>query len=228
MSSTGRGAAYLPLAAYLTPQRVADGLVRLLSRELSTPQVVLEPSVGGGAFLHAVSDETKAINWRVREGYTRAGHPPAPSVEHRYMAIDVDPNATGFAVVRSLHGSVQVGDFLRTTPPLTPTLIVGNPPFSLPTKGGKPQPAAELHVKRAMAMLPPGGHLAFLLRLAMLEGVERRKTLWMHHRPKRVYVLDRRPSFTGTGSDSAAYGFFVWQKDYAGPTNLEVVDWSAS
>ena len=206
MSSTGRGAAYLPLGAYQTPQPVANGLVRLLAPILQYGQNVLEPSVGGGAFLRAVKAET------------------GPVVQHNYFGIDIDPSAAG---LRLPFGGGKVGDFLTVEPwSMVPTLIIGNPPFSLPTSGGKPVPAAELHIKRALSLLAPGGHLAFLLRLALLEGIERRKTLWAGNMPKQVWVLDRRPSFTGTGSDSSAYGFFLWQKGWTGPTTLDIVDWS--
>jgi hypothetical protein len=35
-----------------------------------------------------------------------------------------------------------------------------------------------------------------------------------------VHVLSRRPSFTGGGTDSAAYGWFVWRKGYVGSPRL--------
>ena len=53
---------------------------------------------------------------------------------------------------------------------------------------------------------------AFLLRLAYLAGQKRRLLLWEHHKPSKVCILSRRPSFTGTGSDSADYAWFVWER----------------
>jgi len=39
-------------------------------------------------------------------------------------------------------------------------------------------------------------------------------------------VLSERPSFTGKGTDSNAYGFFVWQnRRVKYPTRLEVISW---
>lgn len=50
--------------------------------------------------------------------------------------------------------------------------------------------------------------VALLLRLNWLEGVKRAP--WHHAHPASVYVLPNRPSFTGRGTDSIAYAWFVW------------------
>ena len=78
-------------------------------------------------------------------------------------------------------------------------LIIGNPPFN----------AAEEHVRHALKLSRVG--VGFLLRLAFLESTKR-EGLWKEHRPSKVFVLSRRPSFTGGGTDSAAYGFFWWDR----------------
>lgn len=88
-------------------------------------------------------------------------------------------------------------------------LIVGNPPFK----------HAEPHVRHALSLRKPGGTVAFLLRLAFAES-KGRVPFWEEFRPARVYVLSERPSFTGGGTDSAAYGFFVWQEGWSGPTEM--------
>ena len=66
--------------------------------------------------------------------------------------------------------------------------------------------------------------MAFLLRLAFLESAKR-IPFWNEHPCRKVFVLSSRPSFTGDGRhDSAAYGFFWWDKSYTGPTEMEVLD----
>lgn len=100
------------------------------------------------------------------------------------------------------------GDFVGLDGP-GQDLIIGNPPFS----------HAEAHARHALSLRKRGGVVAFLLRLAFAES-KGRVPFWQEHRPARVYVLSERPSFTGGGTDSAAYGFFVWQEGWSGPTEM--------
>lgn len=79
------------------------------------------------------------------------------------------------------------------------SVCVMNPPFS----------QAEAFVRRALAeAAPQRATVAALLRLAFLEGIAR-APLHREH-PADVYVLPRRPSFTGGGTDATAYAWFVW------------------
>lgn len=80
----------------------------------------------------------------------------------------------------------------------SPHLIITNPPFrrALP------------FVERALREVAPGGVVAMLLRIGFIEGKDRRPFHQAH--PADLYVLSRRPSFTGGGSDTAAYAWWVW------------------
>lgn len=119
----------------------------------------------------------------------------ARSAGAQVHAVDIDPAAAGLA----LADEQTVGDFLCWEPRRPYRWIIGNPPFS----------AAEAHVRRALALAPRSG-VAFLLRLAFLESVQR-EALWRAHPPAEVMVLCRRPSFTGGGTDATAYGWFIWR-----------------
>jgi predicted RNA methylase len=78
-------------------------------------------------------------------------------------------------------------------------LVIMNPPFV----------NALEFVQRALhAQAPHRGTTAALLRLGMMAGVARAE-FWSRH-PADVYVLGRRPSFTGGGSDASEYAWFVW------------------
>jgi hypothetical protein len=254
MSATGRGSEYIENGVYLTPAPLARALVALVPF-LDTPTMVLEPSVGGGAFVAALLE---------RERRTR--------VYHRYQAIDVDPMATGLDMVREEGGWAAAGDFLTAALPVRPGAIVGNPPFAIPqparpcatcaatgwrTSPRKiagweydpipaawkracqrcdgtgsitpaPLPVAEKHMRRCLDVVAPGGHVALLLRLAMLEGTERRE-FWLQHPARKVWPLSRRPSFTGSGSDATAYGWFWWTSGYTGPSELGApIDWDTA
>ena len=239
MSATGiGGSGYLAGAAYMTPADLTRPLVALLPF-LARPQVVLEPSVGGGAWVQAVLE---------REGRER--------VFHRYLAVDVNPAAPGLALVSQEGGEGYVGDFLDRGLVLgrRPTLVLGNPPFGDPQpeqqcpdcggagrralrRGGsrpckkckttgrwtpKPVPVAQKHVERALEIVARGGHVVLLLRLSMLAGQER-LAFWRDHPARHVWVIADRPDFTGEGGDSADYGLFWWDLGYQGPTTIEPV-----
>jgi len=167
--------------AYYTPDDVAAACVRAIAPRLlvGDPPLIIEPSVGGGAFIRA----TNAIG-----------------LDDTY-AIDINGDAAGLGLATAY----SVGDFaaLNIELPACRTWVIGNPPYN----------HAQRHVERAMSLAMPergeSGGVAFLLRLAMLEG-KGRASFWQAYPPTEVHVLTRRPSFTGGKTDSCAYAFFVW------------------
>lgn len=181
-STTGKNREKLD--RYYTPDDLADKLVHHLSYEIVPelePHDVLEPSVGGGAFVRATQRHF-------------GGHPEC-------IGVDPDPDALGFswcsAWVRSTFEDFdEPGHF---------DLIVGNPPFR----------HAQAHIEKGLSLLAPGGVLAFLLRLAMTEG-KGRAAFWRDAPLRHITVLAERPSFTGGGTDSCAYGWFVFQQGWQG------------
>jgi len=77
--------------------------------------------------------------------------------------------------------------------------VIMNPPYKL----------AKEFVDHAMRLVQLNdGFVAALLRLPFLAGQKRRG--WWQDNPADVYVLSRRPSFTGKGTDSCDYAWFVW------------------
>lgn len=89
-------------------------------------------------------------------------------------------------------------------------LVVMNPPYSL---------ALRFVVAAIEVVRPRGGAVFALLRLGFLASAKRRD--WWQANPADVYVLSRRPSFTGDGrSDSADYAWFSWR---TGATSGKVV-----
>ena len=123
-------------------------------------------------------------------------------------ANDIDPGAPGLEYGQRS----RCGDFL-TMPDERFDWIIGNPPYS----------AAEQHVVRSLTM---ADDVAFLLRLAYLESAER-IPFWSGFPAYHVFVLAQRPSFTGQGTDSCAYGWFWWKTKYKGATTLSVLDWQS-
>lgn len=75
-------------------------------------------------------------------------------------------------------------------------VVISNPPFTL---------AVEFILK-SMGIAPL---LIFLLPLSFVSSKKRREFLDRH--PPEINVLSKRPSFTGKGTDSVDYGWFIWR-----------------
>ncbi len=130
-----------------------------------------------------------------------------PHLPLHIATCDVDPEAKHESSDEIVHGPFEES----ISPGARFDLVIGNPPFS----------QAEEHVRLA---LRHGHTVAFLLRLAFLEGAKRRD-FWRENPAYSVHVLTSRPSFTGGGTDSAAYGFFLWIRGSTGKTQLSHLDW---
>ena len=83
--------------------------------------------------------------------------------------------------------------------------IVTNPPYN----------CAEQFINNALKIYR--NKIAFLLRLAFLEGANREKTLFSVNPPNRVWVFSERITFyqkgaERKGSGTTAYAWFVWDK----------------
>ncbi len=184
--------------AYYTDPKLANYLVELLITEegVSLPRITLEPSCGKGAFARAIQDYTSVLILNDIQDQR----------EHLADILDNQYSITSY---------FRQGDFKTYTPTDQADLILGNPPYN----------EAEAHVRHALEIVETNGTVAFLLRLAFLESQER-KAFWKEFPPEAVYVLSKRPSFTGGGTDNAAYGFFIWRKwiNRKALTRLRVVD----
>jgi hypothetical protein len=104
------------------------------------------------------------------------------------VGIDLDPR----------HGA-PTHDFLAE--PWIADIIVMNPPYSL----------AVQFVQHALKCAP---RVLALLRLGFLASMRRAEFHRAH--PSDVYILSKRPSFTGGGSDHSEYAWFCWGPDRGG------------
>lgn len=119
---------------------------------------------------------------------------------------DVDPGAPGLA----LGHLARVGDALSYQGPAF-DWVIGNPPYR----------EAQAHVIKARQL---GRHVCYLLRLGFLES-RARFQFWQANPLRRLMVLSERPSFTGGGVDSAAYGLFWWDREWPAEPTLDVISW---
>ena len=77
-------------------------------------------------------------------------------------------------------------------------IIIANPPFS----------CAQEFIEKCLTEWKPKRTI-MLLRLNFL-GSQKRKEFWKKFPPSLIYVLSKRPSFTGNGTDSQEYAWFIW------------------
>lgn len=109
------------------------------------------------------------------------------------VGADIDPDRARVAARRH---DVGCYDFLTTYTDWGPgTIMITNPPYAI----------AEAFLLKCFEGVAT---VAALLRLAFVE-TRKRAAFWREH-PADIYVLSRRPSFTGRGTDSCAYAWFVW------------------
>jgi predicted RNA methylase len=106
--------------------------------------------------------------------------------------IEIDPGRA--EQCRAIGHDVGTDDFLLA--PIRPAdMVITNPPFSL---------ALEF-VQRGLETAP---HVVMLLRLSFLASIKRAAFI-REHSPD-VFILSKRPSFSGGATDSADYGWFYW------------------
>ena len=121
------------------------------------------------------------------------------------------------AVLEQICNTTTISDFLSDDSLGKYDLIVTNPPYCL----------AEEYVRKCLTHLEPYGQLVLLLRLGFLESQGRWHGLWSNvaNRPTQLFVLSKRPSFTGQGTDATAYAWFVWDRLYGTEATAPLVFW---
>jgi len=124
----------------------------------------------------------------------------------------VEIRAEELCILDFYSNEIIVGDFLSHEFEYDKfNYIIGNPPYSL---------AIEFLEKCFSISNPKNTTIIMLLRTAFLESKKRYK-FWQRHPVNHLYVLSERPSFTGKGTDSTSYSFFVW--DNSGKQSICVI-----
>ena len=196
MSATNRGGVRSEGDFYRTP----SWCVNKLLKEEAVSGHVLDPGCGDGAISLALKDQIL--------------YGPADRV------LGVEQNE--LLARRAIGAGVEVfiGDFLEYS-----TKISGHRPYNCAV-GNPPYRDAAEWVRAALRCVNPGGKVCFLLRLGFLGSSRKRlDVVGPSSDLARVYVLAKRPSFTGDSrSDAASYAWFVWGKGCEqGHATLKVV-----
>ena len=188
--------------AYYTPDLHARALVRWLSQHVypgQDPQRILEPSVGGGAWLRACRDEWPEAHLR---------------------ASDIDADAAGLL----LADRGRVGDFMALDLE-SADLIVGNPPYGdedLDRAAARARLVAWIDRSRELAPV-----VGYLMRSTFLGAMDRLEW-WQRRPPTDVIVVLPRPAWEGPGkratTDRVDSLFVVWRGAVAGSTRLHWLD----
>jgi SAM-dependent methyltransferase len=166
---------------------------------LFTGASVLDPGCGTGAITQELVTYSadRALNWTV------VGVESDNALFCRALAEVKIPTAATWGKGTAL--SIYRGDALNDGR-VDADIVIGNPPYSQ---------AAEW--VRYFTSLRQGGRpntVAFLLRLNFLGSAKKRLDILQGPMTPDVYVLSKRPSFTGDGkTDATEYGWFVWPRD---------------
>ena len=98
--------------------------------------------------------------------------------------------------------------------------ILTNPPYKYATE----------FVLKALELLHEGCKCYMFLKLTFLEGKRRHKEIFKQMPPQRLYVFTDRVScaknadfarMRDNGGSAVAYAWYVWQKGYTGPTEVQ-------
>lgn len=178
-----------PLDRYYTRDDVAvsvtRGFVASIFPEEPDMFTVLEPSVGGGAWVRALRDCFPDVTT---------------------FGVDIDPDAKGLEICDA-HYLMDLAEFAVEAERQAQgskifDLVLGNPPFVL----------AEKHARIALDLVKDGGWVVFLLPLGFLSSGER-QDFWERHPLDRLLPLVPRPSFREDGRTAGQeYAIFAWQK----------------
>lgn len=175
---------------YPTPAPLPEVICTRLAKVLPNYHFeVIEPSAGNGAFVAPLRQL-----WSL---------PPL-------LAIDVQPDHD--ALSKAGADAVYKDDWVhwvRSHPIEEPSLVVGNPPFSL----------AQEHISAGLDYLLPKSHICFLLKLNFLGGKKREETFWRQGQLRYVIPIVGRPTFVSGEvaiNDTNEYGVFIWEVGFPG------------
>lgn len=202
VSSTGRGGKRRASDYYATPPWCVDRLLDRTWRAHLAGGRWLEPCVGDGAIVRAVTA------WYERQ---EAAHlrPAWTTIDIRPATVKLCDDIATLCVGDFLAGfGAQASMLSESIDVASHDVVLTNPPFSL----------AFDFVRRSLELAPV---VIMLLRMSWLGSDDRAE--WLRANTPSVYMMPERPSFTCDGNtDSDYYAWMAWGLD-ASPT-FQILD----
>ncbi len=127
-------------------------------------------------------------------------------------------NVTSYDLIQRDYKDMEVKDFLNEVfEPITEFVgdIITNPPYSLCNE----------FVEKSLSIIPTGNKVAMFMKMTFVEGKKRREFL-KQYPIKTIYVSSSRINcpkngdFAKSVSSAVCYAWFIWEKGYAGSTEL--------
>lgn len=185
------------LDRYYTDPRLAQAAVRDVVESTRIPEapVVIEPSVGGGAWVRAVRE--------VRP--------------HAFViGVDKDADAAGLRLCDEAHPvdwtTFATRAVVERWAEAEFVWVVGNPPFS----------KAHDHAPLCWQI---GTITTLLLRATWFDSLKVRPTLDAAPPTRRVVLPNPRASYTGQGHDPVPALITTWDRRHTGPAAFSILPW---
>lgn len=188
---------------YYTPPGLArEGVKRLIAdgwvRDIERTRV-LEPSCGDMAWVKAL----------LGKGFSK----------DKLVANDINLSGKWTTDPTFADVDMRARDFLKADYRGF-DLVVGNPPYN----------DIWAHIEEALNAMHPTGILVYLLSTTWFtangEDGARRKWIQGEGKPSFMYLCTPRPKFKETGgTDSAAYGLFIWSPGIRAASGFDILDW---
>jgi len=168
------------------------GAKRIESDFYATPKDCVQNFIDHYGSINGRVLEPSAGNGNIVEVVKRNGKNTVTSVELRSEEADN---------LRAVSDKVIISDFLKFETDDKFDFIIGNPPYSL----------AQEFLEKCFEIADKNTRIIMLLRTNFLES-KKRCEFWQKHPVNGLYVLSKRPSFTGKGTDATSYSWFVWDE----------------
>ncbi|MFA6049723.1 MAG: hypothetical protein WC761_00730 [Candidatus Paceibacterota bacterium] len=207
MSSTKKNSTKRnPFDYYPTPAWCVHRLLEKANIPVKPGALWLEPAAGTGAIIKAVG----SYQYIKKNGVTSI-----VTYKPNWYGVEIQAAFQPELEKEILQSRVLIEDFTQMSSSafgITPQVIITNPPFN----------KALEFIKKGIEM--EAEYVCMLLRLNFLGSAER--STFMRENTPDIYVLPNRPSFTGKGTDSIEYAWFVWRKenDYGAAIQKPVSD----
>jgi len=168
------------------------GAKRIESDFYATPKDCVQNFIDHYGSINGRVLEPSAGNGNIVEVVKRNGKNTVTSVELRSEEADN---------LRAVSDKVIISDFLKFETDDKFDFIIGNPPYYL----------AQEFLEKCFEIADKNTRIIMLLRTNFLES-KKRCEFWQKHPVNGLYVLSKRPSFTGKGTDATSYSWFVWDE----------------